>query len=152
MPGHKADVHPKRRSYARRMARGDTGRNYLNEFFDIIFYSVDNMLSVAFKDEERAPIQARKPLRGQENARPPSAKKPASSNSPTAAGQSLLEYIPSDADDAGGTSGHSRQEPAPRTITGNGAAQWGNYRQAPGGRPMRGRTRRDSGSPPPSSP
>ena len=59
----------------RRMARGDTGRNYLNEFFDIIFYSVDNMLSVAFKDEERAPIPARKPLRGQENARLPSAKK-----------------------------------------------------------------------------
>jgi hypothetical protein len=74
MPEHKADVHPKQRSYAMRMARGDTGRNFLNEFFDVVFYGVDSMLYEfgLFKDQEKSSLPLRKPLQGQEKAQPPS--------------------------------------------------------------------------------
>ncbi len=60
------------RGYAERMARGDCGRHYLNEFFGIVNQSVDGMLrefGLLGDWEKTAP--SRKPLSDQEDRQPP---------------------------------------------------------------------------------
>lgn len=108
MPRHKADVHPKRRNTAMQMAKGDTGQNRLNDFFGVFTQSIDNMLFEfgLFKDQENRPGPAKKPLEGQESARPPSTGTGTESDDsgPTPAGQSLFEYIQPQAGNTGGTS------------------------------------------------
>lgn len=111
MPRHKADVHPKRRSQAMQMAKGDTGQNRLNDFFGVFTQGIDSMLYEfgLYKDQEKRPGPARKPLEGQESAQPPAANSN-TNNSATPAGQSLLAYIPPQSGNASGTSGSSQQK------------------------------------------
>jgi hypothetical protein len=70
MPGHKADVHHKRRSQALQMARGDSGQNRLNDFFGVFTQGIDNMLYEfgLFKDQETRANPPKKPLQGQDKA------------------------------------------------------------------------------------
>lgn len=67
MPRNKADVQSKHSRYASRMARGDTGKNYLNEFFGVVNQSVDGMLYEfgLFNDKEKS-SPPRKPMQNQE--------------------------------------------------------------------------------------
>lgn len=62
------------RRYAARMAKGDTGKNYLNELFGLVNRSVEGMLSeFGFVNEKKKPSVTRKPLKDQaDEEQPPS--------------------------------------------------------------------------------